>query len=103
MELPSPIEIIEQRALRKAKKVALFLAYNGKGYLVRHRCCFMHGDVLLLLLLGVRQTSLACKPRRGNPSSLSAWRLHSTTVEPMQRPKHWPGVVVHMCMQWQGL
>lgn len=48
-ELPSPVEIVEQRTLRKAKKVALFLAYNGKGYLVRHCCCSMHGHVLLML------------------------------------------------------
>ena len=36
-----PVKMVEQRILGKAKKVALFLAYNGKGYLVRRCCCHM--------------------------------------------------------------
>ena len=44
----SPVEVVEQRKLRKAKKVALFLAYNGKGYLVRHCCSSMYDHPLLL-------------------------------------------------------
>ena len=56
-ELPSPVEIVEQRALRKAKKVALFLAYNGKGYLVRHCCCSIYGwSCSFAAGLDVRQT-----------------------------------------------
>eukprot|EP00891_Asterochloris_glomerata_P000708 jgi/Astpho2/708/Aster-08421 len=51
-ELLSPVEIVEQRPLRKAKKVALFLAYNGKGYLgmqLNPGCATIEGTLLSAL------------------------------------------------------